>query len=93
MSGGCEPAWASQSDITQVDKPAGKSVILWLPSGSVWAGPGYLVVIWITDNWTKYQIKHESNKFLFPGGPDLAQYAGKKHINRGRWTKVSLADK
>merc|ERR1712106_925977 len=21
------------------------------------------------------------------GGPDLAQYAGKKHINRGRWTK------
>ena len=21
------------------------------------------------------------------GGPDLAQYAGKKHINRGRWNK------
>ena len=21
------------------------------------------------------------------GGPDLATYAGKKHINRGRWTK------
>ena len=24
---------------------------------------------------------------FFIGGPDLAQYAGKKHINRGRWTK------
>ena len=24
---------------------------------------------------------------LYLGGPDLAQYAGKKHINRGRWNK------
>ena len=24
---------------------------------------------------------------LLLGGPDLAQYAGKKHINRGRWNK------
>ena len=27
-----------------------------------------------------------TNAFI-SGGPDLAQYAGKKHINRGRWTK------
>ena len=27
-----------------------------------------------------------TNVFIL-GGPDLAQYAGKKHINRGRWTK------
>ena len=25
--------------------------------------------------------------FFNAGGPDLAQYAGKKHINRGRWNK------
>ena len=25
--------------------------------------------------------------FCVVGGPDLAQYAGKKHINRGRWCK------
>ena len=33
-------------------------------------------------------FKFENLFFLFnAGGPDLAQYAGKKHINRGRWNK------
>ena len=41
------------------------------------------------DYWEFVETLNKSKKFLFSGGPDLAQYAGKKHINRGRWTKVS----
>ena len=57
------------------------------------AGPHYSdSLIRITENL--FEIKREMKQIVwivtnvfFIGGPDLAQYAGKKHINRGRWTK------